>query len=66
MERGLNFIINYLISSYFWALKSEFFLFYSNDHSHIYILLSSLNVIQISAGITNIFTYITLVAICPM
>ena len=39
---------------------------YGNEHSHIYILLWFLGVVQISAAITNILVYITLVAICPM
>ena len=34
---------------------------YSNERSHIYILLSSLNVVQISATVINTFTHITLV-----
>ena len=36
---------------------------HNREDSHIYILLLSLNVLQIFAIITNAFTYVTLVAI---
>ena len=39
---------------------------YNYEGLHIYILLLSLNVVQVSTSITNIFTYITLVAFCIM
>ena len=39
---------------------------YSHKCSHIYILLSSLNVVQFYACITNTFIDITLVVICMM
>ena len=39
---------------------------HNREDSHIYILLLSLNVLQIFAIITNAFTYITLVAIYIM
>ena len=39
---------------------------YNYEGLHIYILLLSLNVVQVSTSITNIFTYITLVAFCTM
>ena len=39
---------------------------YNYEGLHIYILLLSLNVVQVSTSITNIFTYITLVVFCTM